>query len=188
MLQKTKYTLLGIFLAALGLWGLAVTIPNSFSSGEVLSAAKMNENFQALKAAVDQLESKVAAHEEKLSAVGPGQKALASQAGAMGRALVRWNGSTLSVDMDWSFSSSGGNISATRDGTGQYTVVFENLTDGNLPYGTVVASTRDDTGVRCESWSLKNEGAWKPDVRILVECRNASGTLTDATFRLLYVR
>ncbi|WP_457633818.1 hypothetical protein [Oceanithermus desulfurans] len=188
MLQKTKYTLFGIFLAALGLWGLAVTIPNSFSSGEVVSASKMNQNFQALKTAVDQLESKVVVLEDKLSAVGPGQKALASKEGAMGRALVRWDGSTLSVDTNWSFNSSGGNITATRDGAGQYTVVFENLTDGNLPYGTVVASTRDDTGVRCDSWSLKNEGTWKPNVRVLVECRDASGTLTDATFRLLYVR
>ncbi|WP_456413420.1 hypothetical protein, partial [Oceanithermus profundus] len=85
MLYKTKYVLLGVFVTALGLWGLAVTIPNTFSSGEVVSAAKMNENFQALKTAVDTLEAKVAALEDKLSAVGPGQKALASKDGAMAR-------------------------------------------------------------------------------------------------------
>ncbi|WP_287417464.1 hypothetical protein [Oceanithermus sp.] len=71
-----KHVLLGIFLSALGLWGLAVTIPNSFSSGDVVSAAKMNENFQALKAAVDTLEA-------KLSEVQAGQKALTSAAGML---------------------------------------------------------------------------------------------------------
>ncbi len=76
MTRSMKHVLLGIFLSALGLWGLAVTIPNSFSSGDVVSAAKMNENFQALKAAVDTLEA-------KLSEVQAGQKALTSAAGML---------------------------------------------------------------------------------------------------------
>ncbi|ADR37630.1 hypothetical protein Ocepr_2181 [Oceanithermus profundus DSM 14977] len=188
MTQKLKYALLGFLVAALGLWGLAVTIPNSFSSGEVVSAAKMNENFQALKTAVDTLEAKVAALEDKLSAVGPGQKALASKDGAMARALVRWNGTSVSVDNLWSFNSSGSGITATRTGPGEYQVDFLDLAAANTPYGTAVASTRDNTGVRCEAWSVTNEGNTAPDVRVLVECRNPSGALTDTSFRVLYVR
>ncbi|GIW34284.1 hypothetical protein [Meiothermus sp.] len=43
---------------AAGLSALAVTIPNSFSAGQVISAAALNANFTALKTAVDALEAK----------------------------------------------------------------------------------------------------------------------------------
>ena len=189
MTQKLKYALLGFLVAALGLWGLAVTIPNTFADGDVVSSSKMNQNFQALKNAVDTLEAKVATLEDKLSAVGPGQKALASKDGAMGRALVRWNGGgSVSIDNDWSFNSSGAGIVPARTGTGTYQVDFLDLAATGTPFGTAVASTRDDTGVRCEAWSVKNESVTSPDVRVLVECRDAAGTLTDTSFRVLYVR
>lgn len=55
--KNIKYFFLGAVIVATGLWGLAVTIPNSFSAGDVLSAAKLNANFAAVKAAVDALET-----------------------------------------------------------------------------------------------------------------------------------
>jgi hypothetical protein len=42
-------------LGLLGVYALAVSIPNVFSSGDVISAAKMNANFTAVKTAVDTL-------------------------------------------------------------------------------------------------------------------------------------
>jgi hypothetical protein len=47
-------------LGLLGVYSLAVNIPNLFSSGDVISAAKMNANFSAVKTAVDGLEAGVA--------------------------------------------------------------------------------------------------------------------------------
>ncbi len=38
----------------------AVGIPNTFSAGDVISASEMNENFDAVKAKMDELEAKLA--------------------------------------------------------------------------------------------------------------------------------
>jgi hypothetical protein len=44
-------------LGLLGMYALAVSIPNSFTAGDVVSAAKMNANFAAVKASIDTLEA-----------------------------------------------------------------------------------------------------------------------------------
>lgn len=54
--SNLKYFFLGGFIATLGIWGLAVNIPNSFKAGDVVSASKINENFSSLKTSVDALE------------------------------------------------------------------------------------------------------------------------------------
>ena len=46
-----------ITLAALGVYALAITLPNTFAAGDLISASKMNENFAALKASVEKLEA-----------------------------------------------------------------------------------------------------------------------------------
>ncbi len=56
--KNLKYFVLGAAIVAAGLSALAVTIPNSFSAGQVISAAALNANFAALKTAVDALEAK----------------------------------------------------------------------------------------------------------------------------------
>lgn len=55
--KNLKYFVLGAALVAVGFGAIAVNIPNTFSSGQVISAAALNANFVALKAAVDSLES-----------------------------------------------------------------------------------------------------------------------------------
>ena len=50
MVTGFAFTVLGV--------ALAVTIPNAFTSGQVVSSAQVNANFTALKTAVDALESK----------------------------------------------------------------------------------------------------------------------------------
>ncbi|WP_287372064.1 hypothetical protein [Oceanithermus sp.] len=182
MLQKTKYTLFGIFLAALGLWGLAVTIPNSFSSGEVVSAAKMNQNFQALKAAVDTLESKVGALEtdnadlkDKLSALQAGMKAVASKTGQFGYALVNADG-TLWPDAN--FDSSGSAVTSSKSATGLYFVTFPGL---DLMRGTVMITDADPMS-RCTI------GFWN-QTQVSVECYDvATGNPVDAAFTVLVVK
>ena len=46
-----------ITLAVLGVYALAVNLPNVFAAGDVISAKKMNDNFAALKTSIDSLET-----------------------------------------------------------------------------------------------------------------------------------
>ncbi|MEJ2287284.1 MAG: hypothetical protein P8Y02_01355 [Deinococcales bacterium] len=57
---QLRYVLLAVTALGLLVWGAAVTIPNSFSDGDVISASEMNANFAAVKAAVDANEAAVA--------------------------------------------------------------------------------------------------------------------------------
>ncbi|WP_299427505.1 hypothetical protein [uncultured Meiothermus sp.] len=65
--SNLKFFFLGVALVATGLWAMAVTIPNTFSAGEVLSAAKINANFAALKTAVDALEATVTGKQNRVT-------------------------------------------------------------------------------------------------------------------------
>ena len=61
-MNQLRYVLLVVTLFALvGVSALALNVPNTFVSGEVISAAEMNANFAAVEAAVTALESQVAA-------------------------------------------------------------------------------------------------------------------------------
>lgn len=51
---------ISITLAVLGVYALAINLPNTFAGGEVISASKMNANFTALKTSVDSLETATA--------------------------------------------------------------------------------------------------------------------------------
>ena len=164
MLHKTKYVLLGVFVTALGLWGLAVTIPNTFSSGEVVSAAKMNQNFQALKDAVDALEAKVASLESQLGGL--------STQRAMPRATVavRGDGSVLN-----SYSTTGGTISVVRDGPGAYTLSFS---DEDIYYTSdLVALTPISYARACSVNSVDNN--------LLVDCFDLTGNPADTWFTIV---
>ena len=80
-----------IFLLTLGMslfafsnvWGGSVTIPNSFSSGAATSASQMNANFTAVKTAVDDNNTRIAALEAGTRPVFQGFSA-ATQNGGVG--------------------------------------------------------------------------------------------------------
>jgi hypothetical protein len=65
--KNLKYFALGAAIVAVGLGAMAVTIPNTFSSGQVISAAQVNANFTALKTAVDALEAPGSVNTAKLA-------------------------------------------------------------------------------------------------------------------------
>ncbi|MCX7782193.1 MAG: hypothetical protein N2318_00940 [Meiothermus sp.] len=65
--SNLKFFFLGVGLVATGLWAMAVTIPNTFTTGEVLSAAKLNANFTALKTAVDALEAAIPGKQNRVT-------------------------------------------------------------------------------------------------------------------------
>ncbi len=58
--MQLRTVLLAITALGLLVWGAAVTIPNTFTNGDIISASQMNANFAAVKAAVDANESAVA--------------------------------------------------------------------------------------------------------------------------------
>ncbi len=130
--QKTKYFVLGALLATMGLWGLAVTLPHAFNSGDEIKSAEMNANFQALKNAVDALEA-------KLSKVSASQKAPPTKVGALAYVLVKANGTKWS---GYEFNPSG-TITTTRTSQGKYKVHFNGLALGG---GIVLVSTYLGTG------------------------------------------
>ncbi len=56
--RQKRIAWLGVlFVIPVGLWA-ATVIPNGFTDGDTLSAAKLNENFQALAAKIDAMEGK----------------------------------------------------------------------------------------------------------------------------------
>ncbi len=115
MFGNAKSFMLGVFVTALGLWALAVVVPNTFQSGDVVSSSKVNENFRALADAVTALEA-------KLSQVSEAQKALPSQNGTFAYLRVAADGSTVAP-----FNPSGGSITVEKTGDGEYEITFENL-------------------------------------------------------------
>lgn len=57
-MNQVRYVLLAVTLVALvGVSALALDVPNTFASGEVISAAEMNANFAAVEAAVTSLQT-----------------------------------------------------------------------------------------------------------------------------------
>lgn len=120
--NNLKFFFLGAALVATGLWGMAVTIPNTFTSGEALSSAKLNANFTALKTAVDALEAAVPGKQNRVSgtcaegryirSVNEDGTVVCGNPGAFGQ--VREDGSLLG----------GLNVAAVTKGTGEYCITF----------------------------------------------------------------
>ncbi len=195
MSQRLKYAVFGFLAAALGLWGLAVTIPNTFSGGEVVSAAKMNANFQALKAAVDTLEAKVATLESdnaslktRLASVLADQRALPSRDGAVGYYQALSTGAPMS-GAEY-FNSSGGAIVYAVDGTTNvYTITFKGL-GRHGGAGSPGVALANAMGVQAYDKACKAEVDDRfSDVVVTVYCYDiSSGNPVPSTFSLLYVR
>lgn len=168
--HNTKSFVLGASVALLGLgvYGVAVTIPNTFTSGSTISSAQMNANFAALKAAVDALEAK---------------QNLVGKRGLYGYAWVNDASSATSTpDASYRFNSSGGAISVTRSSAGTYVVTFAGL--GRNEAGGHVQVTSYGSGANyCKvgSWSSA-AGAANNDFAVNVRCYTSAGVLSDSQF------
>jgi len=56
---SAKYVLLWVTIIAASIWGIAVEVPNSFTTGEPISSSSVNENFEVLESAVSALEQRL---------------------------------------------------------------------------------------------------------------------------------
>jgi len=153
---KVRDFALGAFLVALGLWGLAMTLPHTFSPGDEIKASEMNANFGALKAGVD-------SNAARLSQVGALEKALPSREGKVAYAYFGHESGAWRIISY--YNSTGGAVTVQVNGPGDYDVTFEGfdltegmvqVTSGQLPPRLCVLNTRlhmetvtDTVNVRC---------------------------------------
>lgn len=174
--SNLKYFALGLMLASAGLWALAVTIPNSFTAGTTISASQVNQNFQALKTAVDALEAKV-------NALGTN----AIPAAKTGRVGYAWADQPASAsytpDPDYSFNSAAGAITATRSGAGDYAIVFSGLGGGPNEGGNVQVSAYGSGAGYCRVQGWASIGS---SVTININCFNSAGVATDMAYTVLF--
>ncbi len=70
---QLRYILLAVTALGLLVWGAAVTIPNSFTDGDVISAGDMNANFTAVETAVNNNESDIATNGSDIAALQAAQ-------------------------------------------------------------------------------------------------------------------
>ena len=172
MKTNLRSFVLGVSLALglLGVYALAANIPNIFASGDVISAAKMNENFAAMRTAVDALEAKVATLETKTASLESFRTGLASAKGSM-RAFAVVNGiSTVNLIRN-QFTSDGATITYSRTGVGRYrlTIPGEDIFIQSDP--VVLTAVSDAV---CGYNSVSGD--------LLVECRNLAGADVDTVF------
>ena len=141
-MKPIRYVFLGAFLVLLGLWAVAVTVPNAFQEGDVVSSSKVNENFQALADAVSALEA-------KLSEVAAAQKALPSQSGLLAYLRVTDDGTPVAP-----FNPSGGDVTVNKTGDGTYEVTFENLDLHNV---MLITTTFSGFNELCRATRVANQ-------------------------------
>jgi hypothetical protein len=153
---------LGLF----GMYALAVTVPNIFAAGDVISAAKMNANFAALEAEVNALKSKSLEFEAFKNA------APTTKGTVRAFAAVSFSGVVLNQ-----YSSAGGTITVTKVAalTGVYNVV---IPGGGFKYtdDTVLITAVNNTKIVCNVNELGNQDG------IGVACHDVDGTPANTNF------
>lgn len=65
--RNLKYFVMGAAIVAAGLGAFAITLPAAFTSGEVLTAAKLNLYFDAIRTAIDALEANGSVNTSKIA-------------------------------------------------------------------------------------------------------------------------
>ncbi len=191
MLQKTKYTLFGIFIAVLGLWGLAVTLPHTFSSGQVIKASEMNANFNALKNAIGALETEVnslkakvatlegqaAQHDAKLSRVPDGFYALPTQEGHYQWATVMSDGT---LNHGYTSDDPPGTPTTSRLGPGEYRVSFVPQGSSGL-FATITPNSPSDRYCQLNGINYSSHN-------VTVRCYDNAGNLADTIFKIAIIQ
>jgi outer membrane murein-binding lipoprotein Lpp len=163
--KDAKGFIIGAVVVASSLSALAVSIPNAFTAGTPIKASDINANFTALKTATDTLEAKVATLEANTN--GPTSK------GSL-RAFVIVNGAAAISNQ---YSSTGGSITVTAQGTGNYKISIPSFTYSYREHPAVVAPISDGNNV-CYPYS-------GGDANVYVRCYNDLAAPSNTSFSLL---
>jgi hypothetical protein len=147
----------------LGVYALAVNIPNIFASGDVISAAKMNENFAAMKTAVDALEAKTATLQAG--------KSLPARDGYNAYALISLPTGT--PDDNYAFNPAG-TITVNNASPGVYIIVFNGT---HPPIRNVQVSPFGSTTNTCRINSWENSS-------VSVTCFTLAGAVANTQFTI----
>lgn len=183
MVNKMKYFFMGVFLALAGYSVLAaVNLPHTFKAGDPIKSSEVNENFDALKQAVETLQSQVSSLSSQQSTVNNRVSSLEQFKQDLPKAkgyprvyaLIK---SDATINNFW--SSTGASLSVSHPSTGIYIVKYSDNT-GQI-YGTPAFVTPYNNPVACDTVPFNDF--------IEVDCYG-TGTvndtkLTDSAFFLL---
>ena len=142
-----RYVLLAVTALGLLVWGAAVTIPNSFTDGDVISASEMNANFTAVKNAVDTLEANQAGAAQSVDA---GIQSVATTVGSYGSVDVNAPGAgyvLVITSAEVQFSHTNGTASNVNYGVSESATAYDSDQDQDVtiastaPSGTYVFTT-----------------------------------------------
>ncbi|GEM83722.1 MAG: hypothetical protein KatS3mg074_408 [Meiothermus sp.] len=181
--NNLKFFFLGAALVATGLWAMAVTIPNTFTSGEALSAAKLNANFAALKTAVDALEAAVPGKQNRISGTCSEGRYIRS-VNADGTVVCGNPGAFGQVREDGSLRGGALNVAAVTKGTGEYCITFTvPLSQGQLETAQVTLAGDVSSGVLFPRVNNGQAGfTLSCPSGLQVVLTTAAGTKTDGRF------
>jgi hypothetical protein len=162
------HVLSGIVMLTL-VWGAALTIPNTFVPGEVISATAMNDNFAAVSAAVAALEAQVAVQQEQLVTLSE----LIALPARDGYFAYAWINSTSPAEY-YAFNPEG-EITMESIATGRYVVKFWEADGPAIRNVMVVAYGSPSHHCKVDFWS---------DNQVWVRCFNAAGVAVDSLFNI----
>ena len=146
-----------------------LSIPNTFNSGAATSAAEMNSNFSAVKAAVDDNDTRITALEGGSSAPvfqGFSSATVAGNAGIIGLQLAcnsSFSGSKICTSAEFANSTY---KSATLSGTAWLLPVVELSSQSDANYtvektsGLTILGDTAQTQLTCEGFTSNSSGAY----------------------------
>lgn len=181
--KNLKYFVMGAAIVAAGLGAMAVTIPNSFSAGQVISAAALNANFAAIKTAVDALEAAVPGKQNRVSGTCAAGQYIRT-VNEDGTVVCGNPGAFGQVRGDGSLRGGALNVAAVTKGTGEYCITFTvPLSQGQLEAAQVTLAGDVGSGVLFPRVNNGQAGfTLSCPSGLEVVLTTAAGTKTDGRF------
>jgi hypothetical protein len=182
--KNLKSIALGFALGTLG-FALALTIPNSFTSGSPISSSAMNANFTAVKTAVDALEAAITGKQARVTGTCTVGSSIAS-INADGTVTCQQNPTAYGqIREDASIRNGSPNIaSVTKVSTGEFCIVFTPAISQQRIESAVVSMAGDKSNGIYYPRNPNGQGGFAC-TGLGVQITNVSGTLVDGRFSFI---
>jgi hypothetical protein len=191
---------LGFALGSMGVYAFAVTIPNTFTGGQTISAALFNANFAAIKTAVDALEANGSVTGARLADGAVTASKLSAAGGADGKVL-KLQGGNLAWGDD-QLGTAGGTAYTATDGVAlngtQFSLSSGGVSGAKLADGAITAAkiadgaissakTSNEPGIAASRSSRSNfiasTGSVTDVVSASITTPDAGQIIVDASFQ-----